>query len=75
MELEFLNYSEIKERFEDFASLCSFLHDVLTVIRQGSSRSLQEGDILSCFNRMVAYIDRNFEQKLYLEGFVCPVLH
>ncbi len=67
MELEFLNYSEIKERFEDFASLCSFLNDVLTVIRQGSSRSLQEGDILSCFNRMVAYIDRNFEQKLYLK--------
>ncbi|MEK3699773.1 helix-turn-helix domain-containing protein [Paenibacillus sp. FSL R10-2199] len=67
MELEFLNYSEIKERFEDFASLCSFLHDVLTVIRQGSSRSLQEGDIQSCFNRMVAYIDRNFEQKLYLK--------
>ncbi|MEC0167100.1 response regulator transcription factor [Paenibacillus graminis] len=67
MELEFLNYSEIKERFEDFASLCSFLNDVLTVIRQGSNRSLQEGDILSCFNRMVAYIDRNFEQKLYLK--------
>ncbi|AIQ68975.1 response regulator transcription factor [Paenibacillus graminis] len=67
MELEFLNYSEIKERFEDFASLCSFLNDVLTVIRQGRSRSLQEGDILSCFNRMVAYIDRNFEQKLYLK--------
>ncbi|MRN52138.1 response regulator transcription factor [Paenibacillus monticola] len=67
MELEFLNYSEIKERFENFESLCSFLYDVLASIRQGNSRSLQEGDILSCFNRMIAYIDRHFEQKLYLK--------
>ncbi|MEK5032253.1 response regulator [Paenibacillus sp. FSL R7-0302] len=67
MELEFLNYAELKERFEDLESLCSFLHDVLTVLRQGNSRALQEGDILSCFNRMVAYIDRNYEQKLYLK--------
>jgi two-component system, response regulator YesN len=67
MELEFLNYSEIKERFEHFESLCSFLHDVFASIRQGNSRSLQEGDILSCFNRMVAYIDGHFEQKLYLK--------
>ncbi|WP_405112970.1 response regulator [Paenibacillus sp. FSL K6-1217] len=67
MELEFLNYSELKERFENLESLCSFLHDVLTVLRQGNSRALQEGDILSCFNRMIAYIDRNYEQKLYLK--------
>ncbi|WP_339256795.1 response regulator [Paenibacillus sp. FSL P2-0136] len=67
MELEFLNYAELKERFENLESLCSFLHDVLTVLRQGNSRALQEGDILSCFNRMVAYIDRNYEQKLYLK--------
>jgi len=67
MELEFLNYSEIKERFEHFESLCSFLHDILDSIRQGNSRSLQEGDILSCFNRLVAYIDNHYEQKLYLK--------
>ncbi|MDF2921179.1 MAG: AraC family transcriptional regulator [Paenibacillaceae bacterium] len=67
MELEFLNYSEIKERFEHFESLCSFLHEVLASIRQGNSRSLQEGDILSCFNKMIAYIDAHFEQKLYLK--------
>ncbi|ACT00422.1 response regulator transcription factor [Paenibacillus sp. JDR-2] len=67
MEMEFLNYSEIKERFEHFESLCSFLHDVLASITQGNSRSLQEGDILSCFNRMVAYIDSHYEQKLYLK--------
>jgi two-component system, response regulator YesN len=67
MELEFLNFSEIKERFEHFESLCSFLHDVLASIRQGNSRSLQEGDILSCFNRMIAYIDGHFEEKLYLK--------
>ncbi|KWX70262.1 AraC family transcriptional regulator [Paenibacillus riograndensis] len=67
MELEFLNYSEIKERFEHFESLCSFLHEVLASIRQENSRSLQEGDILSCFNRMVAYINQHFEQKLYLK--------
>ncbi|CAM3325671.1 response regulator [Paenibacillus lupini] len=67
MELEFLNYSEIKERFENFESLCSFLQDVLASILQGNSRSLHEGDILSCFNRMVAYIDGHYEQKLYLK--------
>ncbi|GLX67515.1 response regulator transcription factor [Paenibacillus glycanilyticus] len=67
MEMEFLNYSEIKERFEHFESLCGFLHDVLTSITQGNNRSLHEGDILSCFNRMVAYIDAHYEQKLYLK--------
>ncbi|WP_438444146.1 response regulator transcription factor [Gorillibacterium sp. sgz5001074] len=67
MDLEFLNHTEIKERFEDFESLCSFLHDVLASIRQGNQRTSQEGDILSCFNRMIAYIDRHFDQKLYLK--------
>lgn len=67
MELEFLNYSEIKERFESFESLCSFLHEVLASIEEGNNRSLQEGDVLSCFNRMIAYINRHFEQKLYLK--------
>ncbi|OZB92244.1 response regulator [Paenibacillus sp. XY044] len=67
MELEFLNYSEIKERFEHFESLCSFLHEVLVSIRIGNSRSLQEGDIQSCFNRMINYINQHFEQKLYLK--------
>lgn len=67
MELEFLNYSEIKERFERFESLCSFLHEVLASIEEGNKRPLQEGDMLSCFNRMIAYINRHFEQKLYLK--------
>lgn len=67
MELDFLNYAEIKERFEHFESLCSFLHDVLVSIRQGTNRSLHEGDILSHFNKMVAYIDGHYEQKLYLK--------
>ncbi|MFB9330887.1 response regulator [Paenibacillus aurantiacus] len=67
MELEFLNYAEIKDRFEHFESLCSFLRDVLASIREGNSRSMQEGDILSCFNRMIAYIDGHFDQKLYLK--------
>lgn len=67
MELEFLNYSEIKERFENFESLCSFLQDVLAYLRQRNNRSLQEGDIQSCFNRLIAYIDQHFEQKLYLK--------
>ncbi|GGG73747.1 response regulator transcription factor [Paenibacillus radicis (ex Gao et al. 2016)] len=67
MEMDFLNYSEIKERFEHFESLCSFLHDVLVSIKQGNNRSLHEGDILSCFNKMVAYIDGHYEQKLYLK--------
>lgn len=67
MELEFLNYSEIKERFEHFESLCSFLHEVLDSIRIGNGRSVQEGDIQSCFNRMVHYINHHFEQKLYLK--------
>ncbi|MCM3628706.1 response regulator [Paenibacillus glycanilyticus] len=67
MEMEFLNYSEIKERFEHFESLCSFLHDVLASVTQENNRSLHEGDILSCFNRMVAYINGHYEQKLYLK--------
>lgn len=67
MELEFLNYSELKERFEHFESLCSFLYEVLASIRQGNNYSLQKGDALSCFTRMIAYINQHFEQKLYLK--------
>ncbi|WP_053376615.1 hypothetical protein [Paenibacillus sp. FJAT-27812] len=40
MEMEFLNYSEIKERFEHFESLCSFLHDVLASIAVNYSRKI-----------------------------------
>jgi Response regulator containing CheY-like receiver domain and AraC-type DNA-binding domain len=67
MELDFLNYSELKERFENFDSLCSFLYDVLQYIRQLNRQSANEGDIHSYFAQMVKYIDNHYSSKLYLK--------
>ncbi|MGO4494966.1 response regulator [Paenibacillus sp. 2RAB27] len=67
MELDFLNYSELKERFETFESLCSFLFDIMTYIKQLNYQSGNEGDKNSYFAQMVKYIDTNFQSELYLK--------
>jgi two-component system response regulator YesN len=67
MELGFLNYSELKERFENFESLCDFLYDVLLYIRQLNRQCASEGDIGSYFAQMVKYIDNHYSSKLYLK--------
>ncbi|GIP26280.1 DNA-binding response regulator [Paenibacillus sp. J23TS9] len=67
MELDFLNYSELKERFENFESLCSFLNDIFIYIKQLNSQSINEGDINSYFTQMVKYIDNHFQHRLYLK--------
>ncbi|MFS0723658.1 response regulator [Paenibacillus sp. 1P07SE] len=67
MELEFLNYVELQERFEHFESLCGFIHDVLVYLKQISRPLDNDGTIHSCFLQMVQYIDRNYEQRLYLK--------
>ncbi|KRE96679.1 AraC family transcriptional regulator [Paenibacillus sp. Soil766] len=67
MELDFLNYSELKERFETFESLCSFLYDILTYIKQLNYQSANEGDKNSYFTQMVKYIDNNYQSELYLK--------
>ncbi|MCU6794942.1 response regulator [Paenibacillus sp. WQ 127069] len=67
MELDFLNYSELKERFKNFESLCSFLYDIFIYIKQLNSESVNEGDIDSYFIQMVKYIDNNYQHKLYLK--------
>ncbi|MCC3371981.1 response regulator [Cohnella sp. REN36] len=67
MELDFLNYAELKERFENFDSLCSFLHDVFTYIKELNNQLSNDGDINSYFTQMVKYIDQNYQSKLYLK--------
>lgn len=67
MELDFLNYSELKERFENFESLCSFLYDVLIYIKQLNGQAVNEGDINTYFGQMVKYIDTHFQSRLYLK--------
>ncbi|MGQ7888848.1 response regulator transcription factor [Paenibacillus sp. WC2504] len=67
MELDFLNYSELKERFENFESLCSFLYDILIYIKQLNGHTVNEGDINAYFSQMVKYIDTHFQSRLYLK--------
>jgi two-component system response regulator YesN len=67
MELDFLNYSELKERFENFESLCSFLYDILIYIKQLNGQTVNEGDINTYFSQMVKYIDNHFQSRLYLK--------
>ncbi|MDR6551748.1 response regulator [Paenibacillus qinlingensis] len=67
MELDFLNYSELKERFETFESLCSFLNDIVCYLKQLNYQSTNEGDKNVYFSQMVKYIDNNFQSELYLK--------
>jgi len=67
MEFEFLNYIELKERFENFDSLCSFLSDTFTYLKQLNDQSIIEGDIHSYFAQMIKYIDNHFQNRLYLK--------
>ena len=67
MELEFLNYVELQERFENFESLCGFIYDVLVYIKQMSRPLDHDGTIQSCFLQMVQHIDHNYQQRLYLK--------
>jgi len=67
MELDFLNYSELKERFENFDSLGSFLHDIFIYIKGRDNQLINEGDIHTYFTQMVKYIDNNYKNKLHLK--------
>ncbi|UKS26912.1 response regulator [Paenibacillus sp. HWE-109] len=67
MELDFLNYSELKERFENFESLCSFLHDIFIYLKQLNSQSMHESDKNAYFAQMVKYIDNHYQDELYLK--------
>ncbi|MEC0227033.1 response regulator [Paenibacillus alba] len=67
MELDFLNYSELKERFENFESLCSFLHDIFNYLKQLNSQSMHESDKNAYFTQMVKYIDNHYQDELYLK--------
>lgn len=67
MELDFLNYSELKERFENFDSLCSFLNDIFIYLKQLNSQLIQESDKHAYFSQMVKYIDNHYQEELYLK--------
>lgn len=67
MELDFLNYSELKERFENFESLCSFLNEIYLYIKQMNSQAIDDGDINSYFSNMIKYIESNYQDELYLK--------
>lgn len=67
MELDFLNYSELKERFENFESLCSFLNDIFIYLKQLNGQSIHENDKHAYFTQMVKYIDNHYQEELYLK--------
>ncbi|MBD2871706.1 response regulator transcription factor [Paenibacillus arenilitoris] len=67
MDLEFLNYAELKERFENFDSLCSFLYDIFIYLKQLNDQSINESETNTHFSQMVNYIDNHFQNKLYLK--------
>lgn len=67
MELDFLNYSELKERFENLASLCGYLQDIFTYLKELNSQAVNEGDVHAYFAQMIKYIDNHYQHKLYLK--------
>ncbi|MFH5182349.1 response regulator [Paenibacillus sp. TAB 01] len=67
MELDFLNYSELKERFENFDSLCSFLNDIFIYLKQLNGQSIHENDKHAYFTQLVKYIDNHYQEELYLK--------
>ncbi|OCT15243.1 DNA-binding response regulator [Paenibacillus pectinilyticus] len=67
MELDFLNYAELKERFENFESLCSYLNDIFNYLKQRNGQSMYESDKNVYFTQMVKYIDNHYQDELYLK--------
>lgn len=65
--LEFLNYSELKDRFEDFDSLCKFLCDVFKQLEQQNFTYMNENEILYYFEQLVKYIDKHYDDELYIK--------
>lgn len=65
--LEYLNYSEIRDRFKDFDSLYSFLSEIFKQLEQQNSTSVNENEIIYYFEQLVKYIDEHYDQELYIK--------
>lgn len=64
--LEYLNYSEISDRFKDFDSLYSFLSEIFKQLEQNCT-SINENEVIHYFEQMVKYIDEHYDQELYIK--------
>lgn len=64
--LEYLNYSEISDRFQDFDSLYSFLSEIFKQLELQSSASVNENEVIYYFEQLVKYIDGHYDQELYI---------
>lgn len=65
--LEYLNYSELHDRFESFDSLCKFLNEVFKQLEQQNNIPVNENENLHYFEQLVKYIDSHYDQELYLK--------
>lgn len=64
---EHLGYDQIVERFSDFRALCSFLTGVVDSIKSNQILNKQHPAPNSCFNKLVAFVDGNYNRKLSLK--------
>ena len=66
IDLEFLEYENIIDRFEDIESLCQYLKDTFISLNQGAE-IIEEGIDNKSFRAMIEYIEENYHKNLYLK--------
>ncbi|WP_438347978.1 response regulator transcription factor [Paenibacillus sp. FA6] len=62
MDFEFLDYSEMKEKFMNLEMLCEYVFEQLSYLERD-----QLGDANTKFNELLQYIDKHFHEELYLK--------
>jgi YesN/AraC family two-component response regulator len=65
--LEYLNYQELKDRFKDFESLCSFIFSIFEQVKSQNGLAVEDKETMSYFRQMLEYINDHYSQELYLK--------
>ncbi len=65
--LEYLNYSELCDRFQNLVSMTSFFREVFQQLHHKNYPAVNSGEILKCFQQLVQYIDSHYAQELYIK--------
>ena len=65
--LEYLNHSELCDRFQNLVSMTSFFREVFQQLSQKNYPAVNSSEISKCFQQLVQYIDGHYAQELYIK--------
>jgi YesN/AraC family two-component response regulator len=64
--LEYLNYLELCDRFQNLEAMLGFLAEVFRQLGQENGPPAHSNEILHYFNQLVKYIEHHYDQELYI---------